>query len=61
MMEVLPINQGETQIKFAEDEEFKIIFRVNVVLANIRNLPNMKTSRIIDSYSNGNSGYGKWG
>ena len=49
MMEVLPINQGETQIKVAEDEEFKIIFRVNVVLANIRNLPNMKTSRIIDS------------
>ena len=49
MMEVLPINQGETQIKVAEDEDFKIVFRVNVVLANIRNLPNMKTSRIIDS------------
>ena len=32
MMEVLPINQGETQIKVAEDEEFKIIFRVNVCL-----------------------------
>ena len=48
MMEVLPINQGETQIKVADDEKFKIIFRVNVVLANIRNLPNIKTSKKID-------------
>ena len=45
----LPINQGETQIKVAEDEDFKIIFKVNTDLANIRNLPNMKTSKIIDS------------
>ena len=45
----LPINQGETQIKVAEDEDFKIIFKVNTGLANIRNLPNMKTSKIIDS------------
>jgi len=49
MMEVFPINQGETQIKVAEDEDFKIIFKVNTDLANIRNLPNMKTSKIIDS------------
>ena len=49
MMEVLPINQGETQIKVAEDEDFKIIFKVNTGLANIRNLPNMQTSKIIDS------------
>ena len=48
MMEVLPINQGETQIKVADDEKFKIIFRVNVVLANIRNLPKKKTSKKID-------------
>ena len=45
----LPINQGETQTKVAEDEDFKIIFKVNTDLANIRNLPNMKTSKIIDS------------
>ena len=45
----LPINQGETQIKVAEDQDFKIIFKVNTDLANIRNLPNMKTSKIIDS------------
>ena len=49
VMEVLPINQGETQIKVAEDEDFKIIFKVNTGLANIRNLPNMKTSKIIAS------------
>ena len=49
MMEVFPINQDETQIKVPEDEDFKIIFKVNTGLANIRNLPNMKTSKIIDS------------
>ena len=45
----LPINQGETQIKVAEDEDFKILFKGNAAVANIRNLPNMKTSKIIDS------------
>ena len=49
MIEVLPINQYEKQMKLAEDEDFKIIFKVNTGLANIRNLPNMKTSQIIDS------------
>ena len=49
MMEVLSINQGETQIKVPKDEDFKIIFKINTGLANIRNLPNMKTGKIIDS------------
>ena len=49
----LPINQGETQIKVAEDEDFKIIFKVNAAVANIRNIPNMKTSQIIDSIPKG--------
>ena len=49
VFEVLPINQDETQIKVPEDEDFKIIFKVNTGLANIRSLPNMKTSKIIDS------------
>tara|TARA_B100000686_G_C16507909_1_gene820550 strand:- start:175 stop:690 length:516 start_codon:yes stop_codon:yes gene_type:complete len=49
MIEVLPINQDEKQMKLAEDEDFKIIFKVNAAVANIRNLPNMKTSKIIDS------------
>lgn len=49
MMEVFSINQDEKQMKIAEDKDFKIIFKVNAVVANIRNLPNMKTSQIIDS------------
>ena len=49
ILAVFPINQDETQIKVPEDEDFKIIFKVNTGLANIRNLPNMKTSKIIDS------------
>ena len=53
VFEVLPINQDETQIKAPEDEDFKIIFKVNTGLANIRSLPNMKTSKIIDSISIG--------
>ena len=53
VLEVLPINQNETQIKVPEDEDFKIIFNVNTGLANIRSLPNMKTSKIIDSISIG--------
>jgi len=53
VFEVLPNNQDETQIKAPEDEDFKIIFKVNTGLANIRSLPNMKTSNIIDSISIG--------
>ena len=49
MMEGLPTNQDEKQMKVAEDEDFKIIFKVNAAVANIRNLPNIKTSKIIDS------------
>ena len=49
MTEVFSVNQDEKQMKVAEDEDFKIIFKVNTDLANIRNLPNMKTSKIIDS------------
>ena len=49
MMEVFSINQDEKQMKIAEDKDFKIIFKVNAAAANIRNLPNMTTSQIIDS------------
>ena len=49
MMEVLSVNQDEKQMKVAEDEDFKIIFKVNAAVANVRNLPNRKTSKIIDS------------
>tara|TARA_B100001123_G_C15056225_1_gene925648 strand:+ start:258 stop:773 length:516 start_codon:yes stop_codon:yes gene_type:complete len=49
IIEIFPINKDEKQMKLAEDEDFKIIFKVNAAVANIRNLPNMKTSKIIDS------------
>ena len=53
MMEVFSVNQDEKQMKVAADEDFKIIFKVNAAVANIRNLPNMKTSQIIDSIPKG--------
>ena len=53
MMEVFSVNQDEKQMKIAEDKDFKIIFKVNAALANIRNLPNLKTSKIIDSIPKG--------
>jgi len=53
MMEVFSVNQDEKQMKVAEEKDFKIIFKVNAPEANIRNLPNMKTSQIIDSISKG--------
>ena len=53
MTEVFSVNQDEKQMKVAEDEDFKIIFKVNAPVANIRNLPSMKTSQIIDSIPKG--------
>ncbi len=53
VMEVLSSGQDETQMKVAEDEDFKIFFKVNTGLVNIRSLPNMKTSKIIGSLSMG--------
>ena len=43
----------ETPLKIAEDEDFKIFFKVNTRLANLRNLPNVKTSEIIDTINMG--------
>ena len=48
VIEVFSNNQDETKIKVTEDEDFKIVFKVNAVMANIRSLPNIKTSTIID-------------
>ncbi|MBC8283838.1 MAG: SH3 domain-containing protein [Nitrospinae bacterium] len=48
MMDVLPIGQ-EKKLQIAEDEDFKIFFKINTGLANIRSLPNVKTSKIIAS------------
>ena len=49
MTKIFSVNQDEKQMKVAEDEDFKIIFKVKAPIANIRNLPSMKTSQIIDS------------
>ena len=40
-------------MKVAEDEDFKIFFKVNTGLVNLRSLPNMKTSKIIGSLALG--------
>ena len=53
MTEVFSVNQDKKLMKVAEDEDFKIFFKVNAPLANIRNILNMKTSQIIDSIPKG--------
>tara|TARA_B100000686_G_C16372570_1_gene753318 strand:+ start:115 stop:633 length:519 start_codon:yes stop_codon:yes gene_type:complete len=39
--------QQETKLIIAEDEDFKLFYRINTGLANVRSLPNSKTSEII--------------
>ena len=46
MMDVFSSSAQETPMKVAEDEDFKIFFKVNTGLVNLRSLPNMKTSKI---------------
>ena len=41
-------DQKETQKK-AADDDFKIFFKINTGLANVRNLPNLQTSKILTS------------
>ena len=43
----------ETPFKVADDKDFKVFFKVNTRLANLRSLPNMKNSKIIDSLKMG--------
>lgn len=42
-------SQKETKLKIAEDEDFKIFFKINADLVNVRSLPNVKTSKILAS------------
>jgi hypothetical protein len=49
LMDIISSSSQETPIKVAEDEDFKIFFKVNTSLVNLRSLPNMKTSKIIGS------------
>ena len=39
----------EIPLKVSEDKDFKVFFKVNTKMANLRNLPKMKTSKIIGS------------
>ena len=39
----------EIPFKVSEDKDFKVFFKVNTRMVNLRNLPNMKTSKIIGS------------
>ena len=47
LMHIFSSSAQRTPIKVAEDEDFKIFFKVNSSLVNLRSLPNMKTSKII--------------
>jgi hypothetical protein len=46
-------NSQEMPLKIAKDEDFKVFFKVNTRLANLRNLPNIKNSEIIDKLEMG--------
>jgi len=46
-LDELTNNQKETKFKIAEDEDFKLFYKINTGLANVRSLPNSKTSKII--------------
>jgi hypothetical protein len=44
---------NEAPLKVAEDEDFKLLFKVKVSFANLRDKPNSKTSKIIFVLSKG--------
>ena len=47
LIDVFSSSLQETPMKVAEDEDFKVFFKINTGLVNLRSLPNMKTSKII--------------
>jgi hypothetical protein len=49
LMDIFSPDAQKIPLKVAEDEDFKIFFKVNTGMANLRSLPNMKTSKIIGS------------
>ncbi len=52
-IDIFSSSAQEKPMKVAEDEDFKVFFKVNTGLANLRSLPNMKTSKIISSLTMG--------
>jgi hypothetical protein len=53
LKDVFSFNEQETPLIVAEDENFKVFFKVNTRLANLRSLPNIKNSKIIDTLKMG--------
>jgi hypothetical protein len=53
LMDIFSSSVQEKPMKVAKDEDFKISFKVNTGLVNLRSLPNMKTSKIIGSLAMG--------
>ena len=49
----LPYNEEETKFKIAEDEYFKIFYKINTGLANVRSHPSSKKSKIIATLPRG--------
>jgi hypothetical protein len=53
LKDVFSSSDQETPLNVAEDEDIKIFFKVNTRLANLRDLPNIKNSKIIDTLEMG--------
>ena len=53
IVDELPYDQGETKFKIAEDEDFKIFYKINTGLANVRSHPSSKKSKIIATLPRG--------
>jgi hypothetical protein len=49
LMDVFLSNAQEIPLKVSKDEDFKVFFKINTGMVNLRSLPNMKTSKIISS------------
>ena len=47
IVDELIYNQKDTKLKIADDEDFKLFYKINTGLANVRSLPNAKSSKII--------------
>ena len=53
LMDSFSSSVQEIPLKVSEDKDFKVFFKVNTKMANLRNLPKMKNSKIIGSLSMG--------
>ena len=49
LMDSFSSSVQEIPFKVSEDKDFKVFFKVNTKMANLRNLPKMKNSKIIGS------------